>query len=505
MLFPVAALTSVQTRVNMDLQLPQLRNFINGEVDTPTKDRGNALRNPNTGEVLQQQLSCDESQVETALAASDQAWESGEWEHTPALERAAVLDEIANRLEHDEVREQLAYADAVTTGAVINLTRRMAQLTPFVFRGAAQYLRDGHLNQILPGAKGDVEYFRSPWGPALLVSPWNGPTAIGSHKIASALAAGAPCIMKPSEWAPHSAIIMGEVINQMDLPHGTFQLTCGSRHIGAQMLTDPRIKAVSFTGGLAGGRAIAAACGPDFKPTQLELGGNNPLIVFADADLDAAASGIVYGLTNLNAQWCRALGRLLIHKDVKQALLDKVQAKLSDIVLGSSLEETSDMGPMIHQQQYQDILAELVRLQEKGGSLISATPMPDLPGYFIPPTLVDGCKPEDTTEEIFGPVANVHTFETTSEALALANGTPFGLAGYVYSANEAEAWRFARKMRTGGVKINGYSLFSLSGQAPRGAWGLSGLGEEGTGQSIEFFTGSRVVGVSGQDPIGGRA
>ena len=380
----------------------------------------------------------------------------------------------------------------------------MAALAPAVFRGAAQYIRQGNLSCKLPGKQGEVEYFRSPWGPALLVSPWNGPTAIGSHKIASALAAGAPCIMKPSEWAPHSALLMAAIIARMDLPDGTFQLTCGSRQIGGQLVGDPRIRSVSFTGGTAGGRVIAQTCARDFKPTQLELGGNNPLVVFADADLEQAALGIVYGLTNLNAQWCRALGRVVVHHSVKAELLELVKDKLAAITIGHSLDESSDMGPMIHQQQYDSVLADVERLRQNGGKIIQTTSLPDLPGYFIAPTLVDGCDPGQTIEEIFGPVAAIHSFDTDEQALQLANGTPYGLAAYVYSTNQQKAFEFGRRIRSGGVKINGYSLLSLSATAPRGAWGRSGLGEEGTGQSIDFFTGARVVGTSPQDPLGGR-
>lgn len=490
--------------IDQNLELPALRGYIDGEIVVPEVNRDNQLRDPNTREPLQAQLSCSPQQVETALAASHAAYLDGSWEHTPAGQRAEMLDAIADALDEPLIRERIAYADAITTGAIINTTRRMAQLAPFVFRGAAQYIREGNLSKRLPGKRGEVEYFRSPWGPALLVSPWNGPTAIGSHKIASALAAGAPCIMKPSEWAPHSALLMAEVIHNIGLPRGVFQLTCGSRHIGGQMVSDHRIRAISFTGGTAGGRVIAQSCANDFKPTQLELGGNNPLVVFADADLEQAAIGITYGLSNLNAQWCRALGRILVHHSVKDQLLARVLHHLAALKLGHSLDESSDMGPMIHQQQYDSVLAEIERLRTSGGEIMQATALPDLKGYFIAPTLVDGCSPNDSREEIFGPVATVHTFDTDEQALQLANGTPYGLAAYVYSADEARAFAFGRRIRTGGVKINGYSLLSLNGSAPRGAWGLSGLGEEGNNQSVDFFTGARVVGVSPQDPIGGR-
>jgi acyl-CoA reductase-like NAD-dependent aldehyde dehydrogenase len=500
----IVELNKQQTSISVDRQLPQLRNYIDGDVDTPVVERNNSLRNPNDLQELQPQLSSSPEQVERALVATDAAYHRGEWENTATAERADILDAIADALEVPAVCERIAWADAITTGAVINVTRGMARLAPFVFRGAAQYIREDNLSHTLAGKRGEVEYFRRPWGPALLVSPWNGPTAIGSHKIASALAAGAPCIMKPSEWAPHSALMIADIIAGMNLPRGTFQLTCGNRHIGGQMVSDQRIKAISFTGGTAGGRVIAQACANDFRPTQLELGGNNPLVVFEDADLEQAAIGITYGLTNLNAQWCRALGRILVHQAVKDELLERVRDNFARITLGHSLDEESDMGPLIHQQQYDSVVGEIERLQARGGRLIQATVLPDLPGYFVAPTLIDGCQPKDTVEEIFGPVAAIHTFETDEQALQLAHGTPFGLAAYVYSQNEQRAFDFGRRIRTGSVKINGYSLLALSGAAPRGAWGLSGLGEEGTTHSIDFFTGARVVGLSPQDALGGR-
>ncbi|WP_226660852.1 aldehyde dehydrogenase family protein [Microbulbifer aggregans] len=484
--------------------LPELQNYIDGEFSTPADERGLSLHDANTGAPLQLRRNSNREQIQAALEAADHAYHAGVWEETPAQERAEVLERMADEIGKEEYAQTISVADSLTSGAVIRTTRKMAAMLPFVFRGAAAYLREGHLDKQVAGPRGPVDYFRRPWGPALLIAPWNGPTAIGSHKMASALAAGAPCILKPSEFTPHSAIMMARAAHRAGVPKGAFQLTLGDRTIGAQMVEDPRIKAVSFTGGLAGGRAIARACAEDFIPTQLELGGNNQLVVFADADLDHAATGIVYGLTNLNGQWCRALGRLLVHESIKDRLLDKVLSLLSSIRLGHSLDEDSDMGPLVHRAHLDQVLSDIERLKLCGGQVMSSTPLPNLDGHFIAPTLVDGCRPEDTREEIFGPVAAVHTFRDDSDALALANGTDLGLAGYVYSQNEEKAFAFAKKMRTGGVKINGYSLLSIGEGTPRGAWGLSGLGEEGHSQSIEFFTGARVVGISPQDPLGGR-
>ena len=198
--------------------LPQLCNYIAGQRMTPAVDRGNDLLDPNTLEVLQAQRECSEEQVEAALHAADSAYQSCEWENTPAAERADWLERLADTLSAPDIEARIAYADAITTGAVIGVTTGMARLAPFVYRAAAGFLRTGQLDRQVPGKVGDVDYLRRPWGPALLVSPWNGPTAIGSHKIASALAAGAPCIAKPSEWAPHSAIIMAEAIHNAGLP-----------------------------------------------------------------------------------------------------------------------------------------------------------------------------------------------------------------------------------------------------------------------------------------------
>ncbi len=388
------------------------------------------------------------------------------------------------------------------TGVVISLSRRMTQLAHFAFSSAANYLRSGALEAELTSNLGSVDCLRKPWGPALLIAPWNTPAAIGCHKVASALAAGAPCILKPSEWAWRSLMMIADVIYDCGLPEGAFQLLCGDKQVAAKMAADARIKSVSLTGGTLAGCQVASACAGAMKPLQLELGGNNPLIVFSDADLDRAAEGIVYGLCTLNGQWCRALGRLLIHADVKEALLERVRERLRCVRLGASIDETSQMGPLIHEQQYRRVVDAIDRLRSLGGEVVQCTPVPELPGYFVPPTLVDSCAPEHTTEEVFGPVAAIHCFKSEEEALELANGTEYGLAAYVYSRDLSKARRFAARIYAGAVKINGFSLLSLSVEAPRSVWGLSGLGEEGIAQSIAFFTGTRVIGSSSQDLIG---
>ena len=439
-------------------------------------------------------------QVEAALAAAENCYANTDWESDiPA--RITVLEDMANYFGQPDIAESIAKTDALTTGAVIGGTRTLAGMLPTLFRSAAGLLREGNLSKVKPGKLGDVTCLRRAWGPALLISPWNGPTPIGANKLASAIAAGAPALIKPSIWTPHSAILMAKAVSLTNAPAGAVNLIMGDRSSIRPMLNDARVKAVSFTGGTGGGRAVASACAEDFKPTQLELGGNNALIVLEGADLNRAAEGIVFGLANLNGQWCRALGRILVHESLKIKLMDKILARLTDLKLGSSLDEKSEMGPQAHQRQYDDIKRSIDTLTFKGGRIYAPTALPDLPGYFVLPTIIDGCDPADTLHENFGPVAVIHTFSTEAEALKLANDPPYGLAGYVYGPEQGSL-RFAAEMRTGGVKVNGYSLLSLRGDFPRSAWGRSGLGEEGSWESIRFFTGALVIGVSPQDKLG---
>jgi acyl-CoA reductase-like NAD-dependent aldehyde dehydrogenase len=480
--------------------LPALRNYVDGAWHDCATQTGTMICDANTKMPLQAQGGASQDLVEAALASADLCHETGDWE-ADANGRASALEAIATYLRDPARLEAIALADSVTTGVVIGVSRRLTAMIPFLFTGAAQVIRDGDLSRASVGPKGPLIYARKPWGPALLISPWNGPTPIGGHKLASALAAGAPALVKPSVWTPHSALAMFEAIHALGLPKGVASLLVGDRHMIAPMLADTRVKAVSFTGGLTGGRAVARACADDFKPAQLELGGNNALVVLEGADLEAAATGIVFGLANLNGQWCRALGRVIVAAPLKSKLLDLVLDRLSSLRLGHSLSADSQMGPQAHVRQYEDVLAAIEALTTKGGIARCTTPLPQDQGYFVAPTLIDGCDPQDTRHEVFGPVAAIHSFETEAQALWLANDPPFGLAGYVFGP-EDHALKFGQKMRTGGVKVNGYSLMALDGDLPRGAWALSGLGEEGRRETVQFFTGASVVGVSPQDPLG---
>jgi phenylacetaldehyde dehydrogenase len=285
------------------------------------------------------------------------------------------------------------------------------------------------------------------------------------------------------------------------MPHnGLFQLVNGGARVGSQLVEDNRVRAVSFTGGLHGGRAVAAACARDFKSLQLELGGNNALVVMPDADIEQTAIGIVEGMTTLNGQWCRALGRLIVPADLHDAILAAAMEKLAQVKIGHSLDPESQMGPLVHGGHRDAVAGSVMRYGAEGGSAHYSTPLPTneawAHGYWFAPTLISGVAPEMTLEEVFGPVATVHTYTTEQEAISLANQTPYGLGGYVFGRNESQALDVARQMQTGGVKVNGVSLMELNVDAPRPAWGLSGFGVEGTRETMQVFLGQSVVGIA---------
>ncbi len=472
-----------------------LRNYIAGGWEEPAISLDRAVCDANDGRPLFTQLASSPEQIVRALQLAVATHADNAWLRLSPAQRAADLQRVA-----EEILTRgpaIAEADARATGVIIGLTTKFVQLCAGAFRQAAELCLNPPAQPQRDGPFGPLAIERLPLGPAAVIAPWNAPAGIAAHKVASALAAGCPVLLKPSEWAPQSAQLITEAACAAGLPAGMLQLLHGAGDVGAALVADSRVRVVSFTGGLAAGRAIAAACAQDIKPAQLELGGNNPLIVLADADLGAAVDGVVTALTTLNGQWCRALGRLLVHRSQVEPLLTGVLARLADIRLGSSMDADSTMGPLVSQGHRAHVAAQVEALKNLGGALHQPTPLPDLPGWFFPPTLITGLAPEQTLEEIFGPVATVHVFDEDEQAVALANQTPFGLAAYVFGA-EDRAWSVARGVRAGLIKLNAVSMLNLHPQAPRPAWGLSGLGDEGTVETFEFFRGTRVIGVAGR-------
>jgi acyl-CoA reductase-like NAD-dependent aldehyde dehydrogenase len=485
---PLPALDEIKKHFN-------LFDYIDGERIAPTVPLNAWVTNPNTGEKIAPQMATSPENVERALSVAQRLHESGEWANTPPEKRADILDAAAGHLMG--LVPLIAGVESVNTGIVFSTTSFVNAIVWLAFKAAAGVLRSGYTLSKAPGPHGEVEILRKPLGVAVAIVPWNSPAALAAHKVANALAAGCPVILKPTEWAPYSCLLLADGLEAAGLPKGLFQIVNGGAQVGNQLVSDKRVRAVSFTGGLQGGRAVAAACAGDFKSLQLELGGNNAMVVLPDADVEKVAEGIVAGLTTLNGQWCRALGRLIVHESIADKVLEAALRKLSGVKIGDAYSTETQMGPLANPAHHGRIVDAVNELVARGGTAHPSAPAPAT-GCYLSPTLITGLAPEQSLEEVFGPVATVHTFATDAEAVKLANQTPYGLGGYVFSADEAHALEIARQMNTGGVKVNGVSLLELNVDAPRPAWGLSGFGEEGTLETFDVFCGKSVVGVAGK-------
>ncbi|MEM7119348.1 MAG: aldehyde dehydrogenase [Chloroflexota bacterium] len=478
------------------VSLPPLRDYIAGQFSEPSEQLGVWLENPNTGETIAEQRATNDEGIELALQTAWETHQSGEWGEMPIEERVETLARLSAEL--DKRKERIAQLDSLNTGVTIRFTSMLNIIVTGAWHLANEQLKSGWTHTQMPGTNDNLMHIhRKPWGPALLLVAWNAPSTFMAHKGASSLAAGCPTILKPTEWAPYGCDIFGEAAQAAGLPAGAFQIVHGGGEVGKKLVADRRIKAISFTGGVENGRSIALECAKTFKPAQLEMGGNNPVIIMPDADLDEAAAGIVSLMISLNGQWCRALGRLIVPAAMQAPLLERVMDKFSAVNIGDSLDFATDLGPMIHSNHLAGLQSQIDGLLAQGGTAHSNSSLPDWGGNFIAPTLVTGIDVAHAQNEIFGPIGTVHTYETEAEMLALANGTSYGLEAYIFTKDEENGVKLGANIHAGEVKINGPSILSLGIMTPRPAWGLSGMNEEGTAETFQFFCNTRVVGVEG--------
>jgi acyl-CoA reductase-like NAD-dependent aldehyde dehydrogenase len=479
----------------------QLQNFIGDSWEAPAQQLSAELCDASTGIKLGMQMESSSDQIDRAIAIAYKVRRDNSWTNMPSGQRAALMLKAAEEL--TKHGQEIALADCQSTGVIQSLTEKFALICAGAFKAAADLITNPPSIEQFEGPYGELLIERLPLGVAAIIAPWNAPAGITCHKLASALAAGCPAIIKPSEWAPLSGQIIMASLAAAGFPAGVCQLLHGTSQTGSELITDMRVAAVSFTGGLAGGRAVATACARDIKPAQLELGGNNPMVVLASANIGNVTEAIVMAMTTLNGQWCRALGRLLIHQDIADEVLAKVKEKLAMVKIGNAKTADTQMGPMVHRGHLHQIRTAVEEYVKIGGQLHQVTPLPELDGWFYPPTLITGLDSEQTQEEIFGPVVTVHTFSSDEQALAQANQAPFGLAAYVFG-DEDHCWQIAREITTGITKINAVTMLNLNPMAPRPAWKLSGIGDEGTLATFEFFRGTRVIGVAGKNQLQGK-
>lgn len=490
-------------RDTVEQKISMPRNLISGAWQDAQESEGRFNVDPNTGTPLHAMATTAPRDVERALASAAALHNSGVWQDVDESERAALLDDIADGLATRV--EDIAFHDSMTSGVPISTTRAIAGFIPGRFRAAAEVCRSHPVSEQLEADGRDVRLLRLPWGPAAVLTPWNAPSFIAASKIASALAAGCPVVFKPSESAASTAgpiaEAVAEVISRRAMPMSIFQVVHGTGDVGAAIAGDPRIKVICFTGGSGAGRSIARAASEHFTVLQLELGGNNPVLVLDDADAAATAESLAHGMTLLNGQWCEGPGKVLVHRDVAEDFVGELTDRLREVKIGHSLDESTMLGPLVH-SAHRDLVAErLDALRQKGARLITPVAPPVNGGSYLGPTIAVGADPSAATAELFGPAVSVHVVESNSEALHHANATPSGLTATVYGGNTTRAMDIAARVGCGEIRVNGIHLDDLGAGSAQSFWGQSGLGGHGPEEPLRVFRGHRVVGVDSEDLV----
>jgi len=433
--------------------------------------------------------------VDAAVAAARAAFDDGPWPRMPARERARLLRRLA-----DLVAERALDIAAVEVTDNGKLLREMEQQ----LRGLPDYLHywagaaDKVGGETIPGPSEDWLIYtrREPVGVVAAITPWNSPVLLLTWKLGPALAAGCTVVAKPAEQAPASTLEFAKLFEEAGFPPGVFNVLTGfGPDAGAPLAEHPGVDKVAFTGSTATGTAVMRAAAGHLARVSLELGGKSPQVVFADADLEAAANGVVAGVFAATGQTCMAGSRLLVERSVHDELLERVSARAAAVRLGDPMEAETEMGPVAFEDHLANVQGRIATAEAEGARLVTGGRRPARDGFFIEPTVFADVRAEMSIarEEVFGPVLAVQAFDGAEEAVRMANDSPYGLAAGIWTADVRRAHKVAHAIRAGTVWINAYR--SVGPMAPFGGFKASGLGRENGLEALHEYTEHKTVWV----------
>jgi aminomuconate-semialdehyde/2-hydroxymuconate-6-semialdehyde dehydrogenase len=481
-----------------------LRNFIDGRHVEPAAGQTLEKIDPATGRVAALIPDSDGRDVDQAVEAARRAFPR--WSRTSPAERCRVLLAIAQGIENR--LERLALAECTDTGKPLRLAR-----TVDIPRATAnfRFFATAALHQHSETFRTDnlaLNYtLRQPRGVAGLISPWNLPLYLLTWKVAPALATGNTVVAKPPELAPTTAHLLTEICQEAGLPAGVLNVVHGlGNKAGAALVSHPAVPTLSFTGGTVTGREIARQAAPLFKRLSLELGGKNPNIVFADADLDEALPTSVRSSFENQGEICLCGSRIFVEQSLYPDFVERLVAAARALVVGDPLEPATQTGALISRPHRDKVLQAIARAREEGGRVLCGGGPPDhlrarcQDGFFVAPTVITDLDVQCRTnqEEIFGPVVTVIPFQSEEEVVHFANATPYGLSASVWTRDLTRAHRLAEQIEAGTVWLNCWLVRDL--RVPFGGWKQSGVGREGGDEALRFFTEAKTVCVKSSTP-----
>ncbi|HXU97241.1 MAG TPA: NAD-dependent succinate-semialdehyde dehydrogenase [Jiangellaceae bacterium] len=469
--------------------------YIGGEWRDATASATLEVRDPSTADVICEVADASPDDGAAALAAAADA--QPDWAARPPRERGEILRRAFHALLDQQ--DDLALLMTLEMGKPVAESRTEVAYAAEFFRWfSEEAVRFEGSYRVAPGGGSRVLTMRQPVGPCLLITPWNFPMAMGTRKIGPAIAAGCTMVIKPAAETPLSMLALARVLEETGLPPGVLNVITTSRSgtVMEPLIRDSRARKLSFTGSTEVGRRLVEQSAEQLLRVSMELGGNAPFLVFADADLDAAVEGAMTAKMRNIGEACTAANRFLVHESVADDFSRRLADRMGGLRMGRGTDDGVDVGPLITEKARAGVAELVADAIEKGGKVLVGGDIPDGPGWFYPPTVIADVPTEARVcrEEIFGPVAPVTSFATDDEALELANDTEFGLIAYAYTRDLDRALAVAEGLESGMVGLNAGVISNPA--APFGGVKASGFGREGGREGIEEYLEVKYVGIA---------